>query len=236
MNGNQYHSNTMDIYLKAGDVIGFGSRTFDYEDTDTMRYVYRVDRRPDTNDEIIDLISDDEVEDTPRQPTEATIDDLSSESDDDATTSSANCTSDGGHDGQSDENRSQVDANVWERIQRCLQKKKEIAEARIIAAKPIRQRRRTLIDMEHTMRATAATAAATNRRSDDIEADRDQVDEAKRQRLAKLAEIGEQERLIREEAERIAAANRVRAEPKVKRTMLSRNEKLVWNIMRDSTE
>lgn len=218
MNGIQYKLQRLP--LQIGDLIGFGTPTHaDYYE-DTQRYVYRVEQRDDTIADTIDLVSDDE------KPEMVEIDDSDSDSSDSSNIDEKH-TIDANEYMQTQ--LPQVDPEVMRRVENLQKRKKELAAAKLIDAKPLKKRRKTILQEDYVWQDGLQTKRAAN----DLPGMMATTVPIAEQRAARLAEIGVKERLAREEAERIEAAKRVRAVPKVKRTLVTRNERLAEEMLRN---
>lgn len=266
-----------------GDLIGFGTRTFNIDETDENRYIYRLDQRNEYIAETIDLVTDSDTDPNPdpdpvsddSRSSDAEVVELSlssgSDSDspdnynarkqnvfhaDDEKTwrsyepmangseemppnhfvfsceNSAAPQSDifnfgfGAHQTSSQANLFEstspppttnvIDSSVMKRLELLKQQKKEAAEAKLINAQPLRKRRQTLVDNSCSAPSFQASTS---------------IAISLQERATRLAEIGEKERVAREEAERLAAAKRVRVQPKVKQTHRSRGDKLAETML-----
>lgn len=217
MNNTRYIRNENGIHLYLGDIIGFGSRTYNYDPNDSNRYVYRVDERDETPVEIIELSDDDEDIQTSADHVSAS---LSNEDKGEALVSTE------WHEPDQTPLRGQPDKEAWQRVQKLLMMKQKIADAQIVQAMPLRKRRQTMVD------GSGLNTSLEHRRASMSGCRHPEVAE-KKIRAAKLAQLGARDRIARDEAERIAAENRVQFVPKVKRTMCSRNEKLVLDVIRN---
>lgn len=112
---------------------------------------------------------------------------------------------------------SAIESSVMKRLELLKQKKKEAAEAKLITAQPLRKRRQTLVDISYSTPPQHQASVS--------------ITISLQERATRLAEIGEKERVAREEAERLAAAKRVRVQPKVKQTHRSRGDKLAETML-----
>lgn len=127
--------------------------------------------------------------------------------------------------------RSNIDEQLLDKVMRSKEIKKKELESKLVTPQPLRKRRQTV--SERQLEDTVNRRSSFERR--DVGASTSSAAPCDREvRAAKLAKIGEENRLAREAAERAAAEGRVRVEPKVKLTRQSRGAKLAADFLKQN--